>query len=102
MKTNTLKVTLETLYNLLFTIGILTLLMGFGLVESGNVEFDQGAKTMGMGLVLILVGVLIYWIKTKETSTAQPQPTRSIMTPEEAGLPGITPSEREEVEDSHS
>ncbi len=65
MKTNTKKISLETLYNLLFTIGVSLILMGVGFIEIGVVEFRQGAETILLGIALIALGVFIYWLKTK-------------------------------------
>jgi hypothetical protein len=66
MNGNGKKITLEGLYNLLFTVGVSLIMVGAGLIEGAGVELSEGLKPISLGIVLIAVGVLIYWIKIKE------------------------------------
>lgn len=98
----TKKISLETLYNALFTIGLLILLIGAGQSDQTLVGFEKGAPTIVMGVILIAIGGFIYYLKVKSPQSEGPTAAviNDIKTPEQLGLPVVEPAPRDETQES--
>lgn len=88
------KVTLETLYNTLFTIGIMILMGTMALIQDG--ELDGAITPLIMGISLIIMGAFIYWLKIQEPK--ETSPLDDLKTPEQVGLPATKPKSPKEGE----
>lgn len=59
------KVTLWGLSDAIFTFGLILLAVGVGLIQANGGTLEQSAATIGLGIVLIILGLFVYWIKAK-------------------------------------
>ncbi len=101
MNGTTKKVSLETLYNALFTIGLLILFIGVGQSDQTLAGFEEGALTIVMGVILIAVGGFIYYLKVKLPQSGGPTAAviNDIKPPEQLGLPVVEPAPRDETQE---